>query len=103
MPITPLKRLDTKYGAPHGRPSAYLATGGRIKYHEPIKFYLEVMRLDSGGYDSGGAYWGLRPKGMRLYRFENQKIGAWGFIDATDRTAAKEQIRRHYTKATFHR
>ena len=40
---------------------------GRASYHgkpESLKFTLKRIRLDSGGYDAGGAYWGV---GEKLY------------------------------------
>lgn len=38
-----------KYGASMGRPSDGTLQG---------KVHLQLVRLDYGGYDSGGAYWG---------------------------------------------
>lgn len=48
-----LPRVSTKYGAPMGRISTLPPGGisGRAK--------LFRVRLDSGGYDDGGAYWGI--------------------------------------------
>jgi hypothetical protein len=48
---------DPKRGASHGRPD---------RVHDPLgnpwlgteRLYLLRLRLDSGGYDEGGAYWG---------------------------------------------
>lgn len=33
----------------------------------PRRFYLRALELDSGGYDAGGAYWGLSFDGSTLY------------------------------------
>lgn len=48
---------DPKRGAAMGR----VSTHGPSKGH---KFTLKHIKLDSGGYDAGGAYWGL---GEKLY------------------------------------
>jgi hypothetical protein len=47
----------TRYGAPMGRSSSPLGDG-------PRSVRLFRVRLDSGGYDEGGAYWG---RGGALY------------------------------------
>lgn len=49
-----LSQVNNERGAPMGR------TGRDIKNAGPVKMRLEVVALDSGGYDKGGAYWGLR-------------------------------------------
>jgi len=66
--ITP---VNCKYGAPMGRNSVgkyptTITSGNncRIVKKNQTKVYRKRVRLDSGGYDSGGAYWGL---GAPLY------------------------------------
>ena len=51
MPHT-LKTVDTRYGAPMGR------SGQKGDPDWYYRFSLRRVRLDAGGYDSGGAYWG---------------------------------------------
>lgn len=114
-----LAKLDCKYGAPMGRTGKDLTGNlGAIKLH------LQHVPLDSGGYDEGGAYWGLRPMGayirpdglkvqarVRIYRYwwngnkpsASKPILIEGFIDAFSREHAKEQIREKYKEATFYR
>lgn len=62
------------------------------------KLHLERVRLDSGGYDPGGAYWGL---GAPLYV-------AWGdgqemFFRARDRREANEIAKGVFKHAEFYR
>ena len=66
------------------------------------KLHLERVRLNSGGYDLGGAYWG---QGAPLYV-------AWGdgaeevqemFLRASDREEAKEIARGVFKNAKFYR
>ena len=62
------------------------------------KLHLERVRLNSGGYDPGGAYWGL---GAPLYV-------AWGdgqemFFRAKDRREAKEIARGMFKNVKFYR
>lgn len=74
----------------------------------PIKFYLRRERLNMGGYDSGGAYWG---RGMPLYRFESVEEFAVQYRDhpeqiegyerAYDREDAKRIVRATYPRAVF--
>lgn len=66
--ITP---VSTKYGAPMGRANKgkepITITSGRnnrIVKKNQTKVYQKRVRLDYGGYDSGGAYWGI---GSPLY------------------------------------
>lgn len=60
--ITP---VNTNYGAPLGRPNVgvqpitVIRDNGRIVKKDQEKVYERVVRLDNGGYDAGGAYWGL--------------------------------------------
>ena len=67
-----------------------------------IKFHLQRVTLDSGGYDPGGAYWGL---GDPLYvafgegELEVQEM----FFRAKSRDDAKTQVRGAFPAATFYR
>lgn len=61
--ITP---VNTKFGAPMGRSNIgscpNTVTSGRnckVYKKNQIKVYTKTVNLDSGGYDIGGAYWGL--------------------------------------------
>ena len=57
-----LSHACSNRGADMGRPS-FMADNPFA-----VKFHLHTVPLDSGGYDSGGAYWGFRRAGERLYR-----------------------------------
>jgi hypothetical protein len=46
--------VSSKYGAPMGR-----RADGYIETQDPRFVRLFRVRLDSGGYDDGGAYWGI--------------------------------------------
>lgn len=50
-----IRKVDTSRGAPMGRANVLLPGDG--KTHERI--FDRRVPLDSGGYDKGGAYWGL--------------------------------------------
>ena len=72
--------------------------------HTPWRFYLQRVRLNRGGYDDGGAYWGA---GAPLYRYaatetRNRECPE-GFLRAADRAAAKAQILALYPAARFFR
>ena len=62
------------------------------------RFYLRKVRLNNGGYDSGGAYWGVDEP---LYRYESVDGEANGFLRARSREAAIAAIREEYPAASF--
>ena len=81
-----------RYGAPMGR----IEHGGNVDE----KLYLRRVPLDSGGYDSGGAYWGI---GAPLFECFNETGDFTRYLRAGDRERAKELIRADYPDARFHR
>lgn len=90
--VTP--EVSSKYGAPMGRNTGphYLTTeGGRIT--------LFRVRINSGGYDSGGAYWGL---GAPLWYVGDPDGNGW-FFRASGRDAAKAAILKDWPDAKFYR
>ena len=90
--LTP--KVDYKYGAPLGRKS-WNDNGTR---EVTCTMLLRHIRLDSGGYDSGGAYWGI---GQRLYGYAATDDSIHGFVRASDRADAIEQVRALYPNAKF--
>jgi hypothetical protein len=90
MNLTP--RVNCQYGAPLGRHTSGGIPAGR--------FYLKRIPLDSGGYDPGGAYWGL---GMPLYGYADSEGAIEDFIRAESRNHAKFKILCKYPTATFFR
>jgi hypothetical protein len=112
MIINPTPPVSCRYGAPMGRHTGPEPGSLGDRWH------LRRVPLDSGGYDSGGAYWGA---GLPLYWARNQD-GAEVFVrlehgdytkalpyphhrgDSTDRAVAKYVIRRDYDAlARFYR
>lgn len=89
----PTPQVSCTYGAPMGR---------RGSQGEPVsnKYNLIRVRINSGGYGSGGAYWGL---GNPLYYYEDEN-GNSGYMRARNRDHAKEQIRTNVNvNARFYR
>lgn len=99
-----LEPVSTKYGAPMGRMDRPGDTGA------PLKFRIFRVRLDAGGYDNGGAYWG---HGQPLYCAEADPVwgesidmecdGARLFIRADSRKQAKLIVLDDYPNARFFR
>jgi hypothetical protein len=90
----PTPAVSCRYGAPMGRYTGpdYLETeAGRIN--------LCRIRLDRGGYDPGGAYWGW---GAPLF-YACDGDGNSRFFRAADRADAKAQILADYPDARFYR
>lgn len=74
----------TQYrGAPLGRVPADCPEPDKA-----ARVYASRVRLNSGGYDSGGAYWGI---GAPLYYVEQGGRESW--IRAADRAAAIRQFK----------
>ncbi len=84
-----LSKVDCKFGAPMGRRSDIEVYG---------KVRLERVRLNQGGYDSGGAYWG---SGEPLFRAEDSE-GNQYFLRGKNRAAAKKFLSDMF-EVTFYR
>lgn len=71
-----------------------------------IKFNLRKVRLNRGGYDARGQYFGAGPK-LFSYDAEWQEGDffhcAGDYIRARDRDEAKQKIRKEYPTARFFR
>lgn len=87
----PTPHVSGKYGAPLGRSSRPLCHD-MLEDHN--SWTATPIELDEGGYDDGGAYWGLRFDNTRIYAVQDG-IGNIAFFDAscTDEAllSAKEQ------------
>lgn len=73
----PESKVSSKYGAPMGRGHSAEPLTGKIR--------MRLVRLDSGGYDKGGAYWGI---GAPLYYAEGDEAG-FVYVRGADRRYAK--------------
>lgn len=93
MNVNDLSKAYDKYGSDMGR----------IDYApDTNKLYLAKMRIDAGGYDAGGAYWGVGDCHIgHMYRCWNDESDI--FIRAKNRDEAKKQILKKYPYATFYR
>ena len=89
---TTISPVSCKYGAPMGR---HGHTGG-----EPDKVHLRRVRLDNGGYDSGGAYWGI---GATLYEVFDNDGTYTDYFRASSRDAAKAIVRESLPDVKFYR
>lgn len=100
MPAPRLPDVSSRYGAPMGRPDRPTAfdltdsKGNRyaLDFAAPRRFHLSRVPLNGGGYDAGGAYWGI---GAPLF---------WAFSDSgvtVERfyRADTELIRQHLERA----
>ena len=81
---------------------------GNVGRDEACKVRLSVVRLNRGGYESADpfVYWGT---GEPLYHWEaipsvDDVVDAdFGWLRASDRDDAKEQVRAMYPNARFYR
>lgn len=82
-------------GARLGRADHYHPGNNQPEKPNP-RFYLRRVPINSGGYDSGGAYWGV---GEPLYEYESEDYGedlVSGFIRASDRGDAKAKLKAKF-------
>lgn len=77
--VNPTPRVGCSFGAPCGR------IGSKLQLGHP--FSAKRVRLDAGGYDPGGAYWGIRERGKHLYAVQDGR-GGLTFVDASTRAEA---------------
>lgn len=103
-PFDPTPKVGGKYGAPMGRPTCdtYTDRQGttfKLVVNDDAKpFRLVRCPLDSGGYDRGGAYWGL---GEPLYYFEGPLSDISGYVRGRTREHAKAKVRAIHPRARF--
>lgn len=78
---------------------------GRPAVHEApsdaaLRFTLRRVRLNAGGYDRLGTYFGA---GEPLYWYASEGGEVDAMLRADSRVGAKAQIRKRYARATFTR
>jgi hypothetical protein len=88
-----LPDVSSKFGAPMGRGSAHSTEA------QSPKLRMARVRLDNGGYDNGGAYWG---HGEPLYHVESENGEIDYFVRGYDRERAKREVRAKYPTARFY-
>lgn len=80
-----VSNVDCRFGAPMGRAGAHAGDDPHCR----IK--VKLVRIDSGGYDDGGAYWGL---GTPLWQatgvdeFEGERAEIVDYMRAPSKGAA---------------
>jgi hypothetical protein len=84
------EKACNQYGASIGRGYNHQQTDGRVR--------LFRVRLDSGGYDPGGAYWGL---GGPLYCADGDDFRE--YLRASDREDARAQLLEKFPDLKFFR
>lgn len=82
--MSQMTHVPSKYGAPMGRPSYGIAENC-----EPRSVSLFLVRLDRGGYDDGGAYWG---HGAPIWCARTDDGTLFQTVRAPDRAAAAEAL-----------
>jgi len=69
-----------------------------------MKTYLAKERLNSGGYNARGRYFGV-VRGASVYRYDINGVWQSGYVQARSRAEAKETLRELYPqlKLRFYR
>jgi hypothetical protein len=94
LPGSPYWLGNPMLGAAHGRPQQ------RPKGLPAQRWYLRRVRINSGGYDEGGAYWGI---GEPLWYAASESGEATMFFRARDRVEARAYVVAAFPGATFWR
>lgn len=63
-----------------------------------MKTYLRKVRINNGGYDDSGTYWGL---GMPLYQYTNDDMDSWEYMRALTRNMAIQLLECKMPNAEF--
>lgn len=109
MKMPPLKSGITGFTNEHGD---FVCTGSATGRHSSppgpctpgAKFHLARIPIDSGGYDPGGAYFGLGGPLYRAYSSEgNGEEVQECFCRAENREAAKRYVGNRFLGAKFYR
>lgn len=82
--------VNCKFGAPMGRGE----TRGDLDAAHIL--HLRGIHIDSGGYDNGGAYWGI---GEPLYHLQGEEVDQ--FFRAGNRQVAVAWVKENYPNATL--
>lgn len=104
--LNPTPEVRSRYGAPMGRPTRDTFTDKQGKTYkltvapDARPFNLVRVRLNQGGYDAGGAYWG---NDEPLYYFEGPLSDISGYVRGWTREAAKKAVRAMHPHARFYR
>ena len=85
--------VNCEYGAPMGRSRAAVS-----EVTEKVRLFR--VNLDSGGYDDGGAYWGIGPPSVYCAESDD---GYREFFRASSRDAAKAEVLELHPEARFYR
>lgn len=91
--LDPTPKVNCAYGAPMGRHGSAGAANGE-------KLYLRRVPINNGGYDAGGAYWGL---GAPLWFWSNADGDRSGYFRAASRGAAKDHLANQWDDISFYR
>lgn len=65
-----------------------------------MKVSLQRVRINQGGYDDTGSYWGV---GQPLYRYSDEDGEIDNYVRAYNREDAKAVITARYPNAQFYR
>lgn len=110
-----IESVSCKYGAPMGR------AGNLCDSETSERFHVRKLRLDSGGYDQGGAYWGhgaslyhatsesgSHEMFFRLESKQRRKVAQWlaeqgrvAYGTTLDRLTARYMVKIQFPNARF--
>jgi hypothetical protein len=79
----------------------YVMCNDHTVNHYGDKFQVQAVRLNSGGYDPMGGYWGFIAC-YYLYRYSNDECTVDGYVRAVDHDEAKAKVARLHPGAKFY-
>lgn len=100
--IMKLSKVHSKYGAPIGRAGLTCIVFATRACGEDAKVKLARVRINQGGYDDGGAYWGIWEPLYYASFYDNDGDINECFLRAHSREQAKK-ILCNYEPLKFYR
>ena len=73
------------------------------EHGEVTKLYLQQVTIDRGGYDRGGAYWGLGPRLYCAHGYTAAGDQVRIYARGKDRDHAKQNLRDCFDNITFYK
>lgn len=86
MPRPVMPRVDCSRGAPKGRVSSRTVDASNAR-----NVHLFRVPLDSGGYDSGGAYWGSGPPSLYCARADAELDDGSDYLEIYTRANSRRE------------
>ena len=95
-----MTNINSQHGAPMGRCDKVHDYHEKVGHLQPTgKIHMARVYLNQGGYDNGGAYWGIGGKLYMAWHAQNDFVR---YVRACDRESAKAQVLETWPRVSFY-